>query len=125
MHTAVREVSGAVSRPAPRSCARCEVLELLIQRGYSLLEHPFVHRRARAAQVVASPRSGQFEYPPAFFQGPFLGRQVRPYALPAAGGFLLLGFDRLGFKPSRHTFIVRWTDAVLRMSLAGTYNGST
>ena len=120
MHTARGVSAGSLDCAEGESGVRHEILELLIQRGYGLLEHSFMRGRPRAAEVVSGPRARQFQHAPAFFHGPLFGRHVRPRALPAAGRFFLLGFHRLRFKSSRHVFIVRRTSVVPRMSLAGT-----
>ena len=72
---------------------RQEILELLIQGVYCLLEHPLVGGRAGAAEVGSRPCPREFQHPPAFFNGPLFWRQARPRTAPAAGCFFLLGFD--------------------------------
>ena len=72
---------------------RQEILELLIQCVYCLLEHPLVGRRAGAAEVGSRPCPREFQHTPAFFNGPLFGGHARPRTAAAAGRFFLLGFD--------------------------------
>jgi hypothetical protein len=70
-----------------------ELLELQIQRGKGLFEHPAMRGCSGALQIALSPRAGQLQGSPVLLRHTLFWRQrVSGIRLPSSGLFLL-GFD--------------------------------
>src|SRR5580765_188318 len=84
-----------------------QICDLLVEGRDGFFEHSPVCGRTCAAEVEAGPCPRQLEGTSTLFRGLLFRRHLWTDVDLSPGRFLLLGFHRLGFKSSRHGFILR------------------